>query len=83
MYEIINSPILSSFSGNSTVSLIVLGIGPLLALAVSTKGLFHPAGRGPWFCPCAMMLGSIESWITERREEVPLESLPVTIRERL
>lgn len=81
--EMISSPMLSSFSGNSTVSLTVFGMGPRLALAVSRKGRFHPWGRGPWFCPWAIMLGSICSWTTFRSEDVPLDSFPATTSDRL
>ena len=37
----------SSFSGNSTVVLVVTDMGFRLALAVSTNGRFQPGGEGP------------------------------------
>lgn len=39
--------LLSSFSGNSTISLTGFDTGTLFALGVSRKGRFQPGGRGP------------------------------------
>ena len=43
------SPTLSSFSGNSIVSLTVWVKAGWLAVEVSKNGRFQPFGRGPWF----------------------------------
>jgi hypothetical protein len=58
MKVIINSPVLSSFSGNSTVRSRSSLIGSRRALGVSKKGRFQPGGLGPLLCRCAMILDS-------------------------
>jgi len=75
--------LLSSFSGNSIVSLTDFVTGVLFALAVSKKGRFHPGGRKPLSWPWIIMLGSTCFCTTSSKEVVPPDIFPVIIRDRL